>query len=169
MTQNSSSGRSGTSEEDLVDTPSDGIGSSLRRFVEQLQQGGIEAAGHQGRTHRLSRCSTSGRGLPKNSVAGSERLQRLHPGQEQRVVRGSEDEHDTERLAAGFRGNPAKPEGASMRTELLGREDPAGFALKKAAGLDQWQHFRNQRIGHTAMDGSTLLRGLLAGNGLRNF
>ncbi len=130
-----------------------------------MQQSGIEAALHQHVTQRLGRCHAASRRLPKDSIAGREPLQCLHSGQKQRIIRGPDDEHDTQRLARGLRSNPAKPEWAGVSAEPLRSENPPRLALEKAAGLGQRQNLRDQGIGHIAME----CAGLLTGNTLRDF
>ncbi len=165
LMQNRRASGGGAGEKNFVHAGSDGLRRRLGRFVQQLQQSRIEAATHQHVAQRLSGGHAASRRLPQNGIAGGQRLQRLHPGQEQRIVRGRNNEHHTQRLAPGLRGDPAKPKGAGVRAKPLGSKNPAGFALQKTAGLDQRQHLRDQGVGHTAMQ----CAGLVAGNTLRNF
>ena len=102
---------------------------ALGRFVQQLQQSGVEAAGYQDIPQGLRRSCAAGRRLPQNGVAGRQRLQCLDTRQKQWVVGGSDDEHHAEWLAASLGTDPAKPEGSSVRAEPLRSENPTRFAF----------------------------------------
>lgn len=141
LIKNSSARCRGAGKKDLVHTGRDSIGSRLGCFVQQLQQSGVEAAAYQDIPQCLRRSRAAGRRLPQNGVASRQRLQCLDTRKKQRIVRWSDDEHNTEGLAAGLRADAEKPEGASVRAEPLRGKNPARFLFQKSAGLGQRQHF----------------------------
>ena len=70
LTKNGRAGGGGAGEKDFVYAGSDDILGGVGRFVQQLQQSGVEAAAYQDIPQGLRRSRAAGRRLPQNGVAG---------------------------------------------------------------------------------------------------
>ena len=143
-------------EENFVRTRIDGGARGFGGFGQQRDELGVEAGANDEFMERTRGRGAADAGFEQHGIAGDERLNHLHAGQQQRVIARADDENDAERFAMNFTAH-ARRARAEVRVvpRRRGARMASGFAFEKATGFGERKNFGGERFE----------RGTLAGGG----
>ena len=144
----------GAGEDHFVHAVGDGAARGGYALGKDGEQSGIEAGVACELREGERDVACAGRGLEQDGVARDERVQRVHGGQEKRVVCRADHENEAEGLALHFKGHALHPEWTSAASASACGEHAVCSFFQPATGVGEREDFGDEFLG----DGTTAHR-----------